>query len=69
MTRNTEINRKCRICKKTKKILVDGVDWINWQYNGMHVQNAFPYLSPNDREILISDICGDCFDRLCGDEE
>jgi len=32
--------------------------------NGMHIQNAFPYLDSGQREILISGICGPCFDKI-----
>ena len=38
-----------------------------WQ-NGTRIQMAMPMLSPDDREILISGICGPCFDKIFPDE-
>jgi len=35
--------------------------------NGACVQDAFPELSPEYREILISGLCDNCFDRIFQD--
>jgi hypothetical protein len=46
-------------------------DYERWQA-GEYVQACFPYLSPEQRELLIPDLgqglCGACFDKL-GDAE
>lgn len=63
MKRNILIQKVCRECCKTVKMSVDpeGVR----QYNeGEKVQDAFPYLTADEREILISGICGECFDKM-----
>ena len=39
-----------------------------WE-NGELIQNAMPYLSADEREVLISGTCGPCFDRMFGGEE
>ena len=36
---------------------------------GELIQNAMPYLSPDEREILISGICGRCFDEMYGEDD
>ena len=57
------INKQCMVCKQNVEIKVKAEDFQSWQ-KGTLIQNAFPYLSTDEREILISNICGTCFDRL-----
>lgn len=42
---------------------VDFKDYISWK-NGELIQKAMPYLSPGERELLISQVCSDCFDSV-----
>ena len=60
----------CRQCGTTVQISVIGPDYDRWK-SGELIQDAMPYLSPDEREILISGTCGPCFDRMfCeGDDE
>ena len=43
-------------------------DYTSWE-NGALIQTAMPYLSADEREVLISGMCGPCFDNLFGGEE
>ena len=52
----TKLETRCPFCGKTAIITVATSDFIAWQ-GGMLIQNAFPYLSDNERESLISGIC------------
>ena len=54
----------CPLCGKVNSVgPVKSQDW--WDFNhGVHVQNAFPYLSSDDRETLISGICKDCYKSM-----
>lgn len=56
------IDKKCIFCNQEKTIKVKQQDYIDWT-KGKLTQEAFPYLSPEDREILISGVCGPCFDK------
>ena len=58
----------CPFCKHKNEILVYEDDFIAWQ-NGELAQNAFPYLSADDREMLISGICPTCWDGMFGGED
>ncbi|MET3507067.1 hypothetical protein [Halalkalibacter oceani] len=59
----------CRMCKKEHSVQMKKVDYDRVN-NGEHIQNAAPYLTADERELLISGICGKCFDELfAGDEE
>lgn len=58
----------CRVCQKRVEIKVKHADFHKWQ-SGMLIQNAMPYLSKQDREMLISGTCDACFNKLFPKEE
>ena len=49
----------CPFCGVVNFITVNKDDYDAWR-NGELVQNAFPYLDADEREMLISGICPDC---------
>lgn len=61
------IVRRCIFCQKIVTILapVEGFD--NWEA-GEHIQTALPMLTADEREMLISGVCGECFDAACDEE-
>jgi len=63
---NIEI--KCRECQEKTVIVVEDTDFFNWKA-GQHAQRAFPYLTPGQRELLISQTCDACFDKIFEDLE
>ena len=58
----------CIKCAEAQHISVGIADVDAWE-NGALIQDAMPYLSADDREILISGICGKCFDKIYGVEK
>ena len=50
----------CPFCGRVFWVTVLEDDYINWQ-NGALAQVAFPYLTADERELLISGICPDCW--------
>lgn len=62
------INKTCVICKKEHELKVNEADIISWQ-NGQHIQSVMPYLSASERELLISGVCGKCFDEMFDGED
>lgn len=58
----------CTICSAGYSVQVYQKDYEAWR-NGLPVQDAFPYLSADQRELLISKICGTCYDKLCDEME
>lgn len=58
----------CPFCGHINFISVYDEDYFAWQ-DGELVQKAFPYLSADDREMLISGICPSCWEAMFPDEE
>jgi hypothetical protein len=54
----------CRKCKK--EIIIDGTEdqWATYKQGNIIIQRIFPEVSPDNREILQTGQCGECFDKL-----
>lgn len=62
------IETRCPICHQFHDVEVYERDFYDWQ-NGKLAQNAFPYLSSDEREMLISGTCPDCWSKMFSEEE
>lgn len=54
---------KCRKCGTITNIPVVPGDFNAWQ-RGELIQNAFPYLSADQRELMVSGFCSDCWKKI-----
>lgn len=63
-----EIETRCPICGERHYVEVFEKDFIAWR-NGTLIQDAFPYLSVDERELLISGTCAECFSAIFGDDD
>lgn len=54
----------CRLCKKEFNFYVSDDQFQKYKKREDCIQDIFPELSPIDRELLNSAICGDCWDEL-----
>ena len=57
------VTRPCHFCGHSHEVEVNDMDYLDWQ-DGELVQNAFPYLSAGEREMLVSGICPTCWDKM-----
>lgn len=57
---------QCPFCGRGNEVEVNEADYWDWD-DGMMAQDAFPYLSAAEREMLISGICPKCWDKMFGD--
>ena len=64
----TAFTATCVGCNDLLYVVADSADFEKWE-GGMMVQDAFPYLSASDREILISRTCEKCWDEMWKDWE
>lgn len=58
----------CPLCSGQTILSVPKTDLVAW-VDGAYVQDAFPGLSPDDRERLISGICPPCYEKLFPEED
>ena len=65
MTTKTEFRVDCRICGVSYSVMADEADVCNWQ-DGVLIQDAMPYLNADERELLISGTCPDCWIEMFG---
>lgn len=59
---------RCPFCGRGNEVEVNEADYFDWD-DGMKAQDAFPYLSANEREMLISGICPTCWERTFGGDD
>ena len=63
------VHIKCTECKKNKTHDVNTDDLIQFMNSSVKVQDAFPYLPKEDREMFLSGLCSECWDTIMKDEE
>ena len=63
-----EVMATCRFCGTTHTMTVCIDDYFDWQ-NGELIQRAMPYLTPGERELLKSQTCQACWDKMFEDDE
>ena len=56
----------CSECGQSSRLQLDRGALERWK-GGELIQRAFPDLSADDRELMISGLCGACFDLLFDD--
>lgn len=61
MVDKTQLINRCPFCGKRQSVMVYTKDYKKWARGQLLAQEAFPYLTPNEREIIISGICSKCF--------
>lgn len=63
--RNAILRVTCCFCNKVHELRVVEEDAFEYMsQNRRCVQDIFPYLSAEERELLISNICPDCWDAM-----
>lgn len=65
---NTHIEAKCIVCSTVTQMIVPTVHFQKW-LDGAHIQESLITLSPGNRELLITSICGTCFDDVTEEDD
>ena len=58
------IVKTCRKCGEQTEIAVPEDGYNQWLGRRACIQDAMPKVSADDRELMISGICGSCFDKM-----
>lgn len=59
------LDRICRSCEEETRIEVTEYSHLVWG-RGAPIQTAMPYLTDDQRELILSNICGSCYAREHG---
>lgn len=62
------IRDNCCRCDRKVEFEVKSEEFKNWM-DGMFIQKAMPDLNADQREFLMSGICGSCFNEMFGPED
>jgi hypothetical protein len=62
------ISNVCPVCDKFYQMEVPFAGFMAYE-GGVLVQNAFPTLSPSERECIISGLCTTCQDKIFGSDD
>lgn len=57
------------MCGKIIPVELTEKEYNDYYVKGMHIQHAMPTKSADERELLISNTCGPCFDNLFREDE
>jgi hypothetical protein len=63
-----DVDATCINCKKVVDFELPLAAWNAWLH-GELIQRCFPDMDPDRREILISGVCGVCFDDIFKEDE
>ena len=63
------IDVRCRVCGTMHNIIVPKAGYKQWAQGHKHIQDAMPAVSAGDRELLLSQICPTCWDKMFREEE
>lgn len=63
-----EVYVQCRTCKKIYTFPCSAKQW-KMLNGGYVIQQVFPRMSADDRELFVSGMCGACFDAMFEDME
>ena len=60
---------RCRHCGESYIVPISEQEYLNWIKKGTFVQDEFSKLNPNERELLISQTCGNCWNKIFNTDE
>ena len=58
------LDARCWQCGQVFTLWVNPEDLFDWTAGTGPIEQMMPYLTANERELLISNTCGKCFDSL-----
>lgn len=64
-----KVIKECIECGKVIEISMTFEQYVAWKYKKDLVQNIFPELNKELREVLISGICPECWEKMFGKGE
>lgn len=59
----------CQTCRKKYEFLVDPEGFYKWREQGLYIQDALPDNTPEERELILNQICGKCWNEMFPDDD
>lgn len=56
----------CKMCGQVIFFPISATGYAKWKLGGEYIQDAMPDATPDQREMLISQICDKCWEKLDG---
>ena len=53
----------CKFCDHAQEIRFVRADYERWRAGSL-IQNAMPYLTPSEREMMITQTCNSCWENM-----
>lgn len=61
--------KRCPFCDKNHMVKVNDSDLVKYKFGNVLIQEAFPYLTADEREIIKTGICPTCWKDMFPPEE
>lgn len=68
MSKLTVITPTCFVCSERSEVEVNQTGWDKWQ-SGLYIQDAFPEMSADEREMLLTGTHPECWAKMFPPEE
>lgn len=62
--RSFVLDIQCWNCTRWFSIILNKQDLLDYSAGSGSITELFPYLNDNERELILSQTCGSCFDSL-----
>lgn len=59
----------CKTCKREFDLVVDKERFMRWKSGEGLIQRMLPNLTADERELLMNQMCGKCYDDMFPDDE
>jgi hypothetical protein len=56
-----QVTVKCPFCGEFKSVELNQKEFESYYHDGLLIQHALPFHTPDDRELLVSGICPSCW--------
>ena len=69
MSHIVHVTDRCKTCFQEVTVEWNRVALMQWQTGHYNIQEVAPSMPVDDREFMLSGICGTCFDAMWEDED
>ena len=67
--KSVSVETSCPFCGSVTRLSLNWDDFTDWQDGTKLVQDAFPYLNADERELLMTGICSECWEKMFSNDE